>query len=196
MVLDIKNIYSFDEVSIIHQCVFKITPAHVFFFKGKDTLIFPNYYKLKELGDSLKKEKIPKYKFVPSEFVNNAIVAVTQLIGMYMNPAFMPESLRADFIRQFEEYKEALVDYDDIEKDENIDDIKEIFKKNPIKLKKGTTLPNADDLKSIKRLMEKSCNGIKFIISEDEDFWGYKALIKKEFGIDVVEEWKCHFLCR
>lgn len=55
-------------------------------------------------------------------------------------------------------------------------------------------MPQDDDLKIIAGYFKYDCDENKYLISEDEHFWGYADLILKNFNIYVVKEWECHAL--
>ena len=81
-----------------------------------------------------------------------------------------------------------------IVKDKKIDGIKQIFEGNLRELSKKDSIPQDDDLKIIAGYYKYECDGNKYLITEDEHFWGYSDLILKNFNIYVVKEWECHTL--
>ena len=85
-------------------------------------------------------------------------------------------------------------EYETIEKDDNINAIKEIFQNNERGLKKETNIPEDDDMKIIAGYKKYECEGKKYFITEDEHFWGYSDLILDHFNIHVIEEWKCNLI--
>ena len=68
------------------------------------------------------------------------------------------------------------------------------FENNLLKLNKEDNMPQDDDLKIIAGYCKYECSGNKYLITEDEHFWGYADLIIKNFNIHTVKEWECHTL--
>jgi hypothetical protein len=92
-----------------------------------------------------------------------------------------------------------LAGWGEIPKAKDFKHIKDFFKKNERPLKKArqaryTNIPEDDDCQILAGLIGFPASGTKFLVSQDEHFWGYADLILGEYGIQVVKEWECHTL--
>lgn len=160
----------------------------------KDTIDPKNFKKLCLLKNTLKNNHIPLYRFIPSNIKNNIIKAANELLEESGFPLLghifrqtISEQLKSFFEKTCNEYKS-------IDKIEEISEMCLFFKNNERKLKKLKNIPEDDDCKILKAFSLFPCNNTKFIISEDEHFWGYKDFISKEWKISVIEEWVCDSL--
>ncbi len=59
-------------------------------------------------------------------------------------------------------------------------------------LKKKETFLKMMELSIISGYCAFSCDGEKYLVSEDEHFWGYSSLIKDNFNIIIIKEWECN----
>lgn len=188
-----KDNYAFNECSILKLCEIQIRPAYRAFF-DKSTLTAKNYSKLKTGIQKLDKHNIPKFRFVPSEIESNIIKVANQILEGYniqiLGRVFKTEV--SDQLKSFHAYIKK--DFKEINKDDDIDEIKEIFKNNERKLKREKNIPEDDDFKIIAGYCKHSCVGKKCFISEDEHFWEYDDLILTNFSIHIVKEWECHLI--
>lgn len=190
MTLSRANLYSFDDCSIINQCEVKILPAFVSSF-GIDKLCSENFKKLKKLSGELDNKEIPKYRFIPSNVESNMIKATEKLISQH-EITFLLDELKENILKQLEDlFKQIVKEYSIIEKADEFSSIQELFIKNERPLKRRGNIPEDDDCKILKALESFECEGIKYIITEDEHFWGYKDMILSELRITAIEEWRC-----
>lgn len=148
------------------------------------------------LLNHLRQNNLPRCRFVPEEdFDANIIKSYNQLLEGVGNVQMLKAVFKKEMIDQLQTfYKELKKEFTEIEKDDNITMVKELFVKNERPLKKGWSIPNDDDLKIIAGYSQFYCHGEKYLISHDEDFWGNKDLILQEFQIIIIEEWNCHKL--
>jgi len=188
-----NNTYAFDECSVLHLCEIKVLDSHKAFFGGKSHLRWKNYYHLASAMAKLNSLNMPKFRFVPSENLEKNIIKVAlQLLEAQGVNILMLTVVRADIIDQLSDFKEQIEQqFKDITKDNDIGAIQEIFRKNQRMLKKGSSIPGDDDLKIIAGYVRFPSAGQKYLITEDEDFWGYKDIIMNNFRIHVIEEWNC-----
>lgn len=192
------NTYSFDDCSILNTCKVEIPKAYRIFV-GKDELNSKNFFKLNLLINRLNSLKINKFRFVPSTIKDNIVKVANKLIEdeginihRFRNLAY---SFKAGVIDQLEQFGENIKDnFEEIKKKEDIDFIKTVFTDNEKELKKEGNIPEDDDLMIIAGYVNYKSEGEKYLITEDEHFWGYKDLILNEFNIIITEEWDCHKL--
>ena len=190
----IKNTYAFDDSSILKLCAIIIPNSFKVFFQKKE-LTARNYPKLKLLIDKLAMQGIPKFRFVPAKNIDeNIIKAANQILEGY-NIQMLRTVFKVDVIDQLTGFNDQIrKEFLEIIKDEKIDGIKQTFENNLRELSKEDNTPQDDDLKIIIGYYRYECDGNKYLITEDEHFWGYSDLIIKNFNIYVVKEWECHTL--
>lgn len=190
----IKNIYAFDDSSILKLCTIIIPNSFQIFFQKK-ILTARNYPKLKLLIDKLAMQGIPKFRFVPAENIDENIIKVANQILEGYNIQMLGTVFKVDIIDQLTGFNDQIrKEFLEIVKDEKIDGIKQTFESNLRELSKEDNMPQDDDLKIITGYYRYKCDGNKYLITEDEHFWGYSDLILKNFNIYVVKEWECHSL--
>lgn len=184
--------YAFDDCSILHMCELKIKESYQQFV-GK-VIAHENCSKLNTLLVYLRNKNISYYRFVPANnFEVNSIHSYNQILQKVGNVQILGEVFRKEMLDQLELFYDKLKDeFKEMEKGKDIEKIKLIFINNEKELKKERNIPEDDDLKIISGYM--NYNEAKYFISEDEHFWGYRDLIFKEFGIEIVEEWNVHKL--
>jgi hypothetical protein len=188
----VKSIYSFDDCSILHLCEVQIDEAFRIFI-GKDKISHKNCKKLKELIQKLESNDIPIHKFEPSSVEKNIVKVADDLLSYFGNVRMLGSVFKTQVIEQLENFIEDIkTKFLIIYKNDDIQEIKEIFIKNKVELTKGEDIPKDDDLKIISGYCHFEKEGNKFLISEDEHFWGYKTLVLDRFNIQVIEEWNCH----
>lgn len=185
------NIYSFDDCSILNMCEIEMPKA----FKGtigKDKLNSKNFTKLNLLISKLKK----KFRFVPSTIKDNIVKTARNLIEQeQLNVQILGKVFELQIMEQLDEFSSKIEeDFEEIQKNENINSVKLFFTNNERKLKKERNLPEDDDLMIIAGYVDYASDGEKHLITEDEHFWGYKDLILKEFNITITEERNCNKL--
>ncbi|MCK5025051.1 MAG: hypothetical protein KAS15_00560 [Nanoarchaeota archaeon] len=187
-----ENSYAFDECSILKLCKIKIPESYRLFFK-EDSLIPRNHYILNKIVAALDKKGISKYKFVPGNFEQNAVLHVNQILeNKRYQIRILGESFRAQIIDQLEDfYDELHANFKDLEKINSITPIKEIFIQNEKELIKEKNIPEDDDMTIIAAYRDFSCESKKYLISEDEHFWGYKDIILNNFNIHIIREREC-----
>lgn len=189
-----KDIYAFDDCSILKLCEIKIPNSYQIFF-NKNTLTAKNHSKLKTAIEKLDNHDIPKFRFVPSENIQDNIIKVANQILEGYSIQMLGNVFKAEIIEQLEEFNDQIKkDFKEIVKDENIDEIKEIFVNNERELKKEKNIPGDDDFKIIAGYYKCGCDGNKYFITEDEHFWGYDDLILGNFKIQIIKEWKSHLI--
>jgi len=187
-----KNAHAFDECSILHLCELKIPNGFTMFF-DKDRLVHKHYSKLKTFVNRLDSKSIPKYRFEPLNISYNIVKAANDLLAAQGEIRMLGMTFKAEIIDQLEEFSEDVMKkFEVILKNEIIDSIKKIFTDNEKKLIKDKNIPGDDDLKIIAGYHDFDSGGKKYLISEDEHFWGYDDLIFNNFNIRVVKEWECH----
>lgn len=194
MALSTPNVYSFDDCSILHQANIKIPEGFKKFFDC-DSLHHKNFNVLRNLSKNLKKRGIKKHRFVPSNIETNIIKVGNELLSKCGNVLILGITFKSKVLLQLKEFIDLTNnEYEEIIKDDDIDKIKEVFVNNEKQLNKDTNIPKDDDLKIIAGYYKYECDGNKYLITEDEHFWGYSDLILKNFNIYVVKEWECHTL--
>lgn len=200
-----NNIYSFDDCTILNLC--KITvPKAYFIFVGQNKITHKDHEKIDSLITILKKHGIPRYKFIPTTMKDKILYVAGQRIentGLDLQRIKgFKRNFKAFIIDELEKFSSEIDEqFDVIEKDNDIDYLKELFKENERELKKGRekkekNISEDDDLSILKGLMNKEVEGKKYLISHDEHFWGYKDLIKGNSSIIVIEEWNCNNLIK
>ena len=188
----IKNTYAFDDSSILKLCTISISDSFQIFFQKK-ILTSRNYPKLKLLIDRLAGNGIPKFRFVPDENIDNNIIKVANQLLEGYNVQMLRNVFKVEIMDQLTGFNEQIrKEFMEILKDEDVNRIKQIFGNNLRELSKEDNMPQEDDLKIIAGYNKHDCDGNKYLISEDEHFWGYSDLILKNFNIYVVKEWECH----
>src|SRR3989344_2630798 len=164
-----NNSYAFDDCSILNMCVIKIPPSYQCFF-SKDKLSAKNNSKLNVAIQKLNGNKVPKYRFVPSNIEDNLIKNANQLLEGY-NIQILGDTLKAQIIEQLQDYYERIkIEFERITKDKDISKIKELFKNNEKQLTKERNIPEDDDFEIISGYYKHNCKGIRHLISEDEHF--------------------------
>jgi len=190
----IKNTYAFDDSSILKLCTVNIPNSFQIFFQKK-ILTARNYNKLKLLIDKLTMQDIPKFRFVPAENIEDNIMKVANQILEGYNIQMLGIVFKTEIIDQLTEFNDQIrKEFLEIVKDGDIYGIKQTFESNLKELNKEDNMPQDDDLKIIAGYSRYECDGNKYLITEDEHFWGYGDLILKNFNIYVVKEWECHTL--
>jgi len=189
-----KNTYAFDDSSILKLCTISIRASYQIFFP-KRILTARNYPKLKLLIDKLAMYGYPKFRFVPAENIEENIMKVANQILEGYNIQMLGTVFKIEIIDQLTDFNDQIrKEFLEIIKDEEIDGIKQTFESNLRELSKKDNTPQDDDLKIIAGYYKYGCGGNKYLITEDEHFWGYSDLILKKFNIYVVKEWECHTL--
>jgi len=193
----IGNVYAFDECSILHMCRLNIKAAYRIFF-GKDFIAHKNFNQLSTLLKHLRDKNKTRAKFIPAEnFDRNLLRSYDELLSKQGAVQMLKEPFKKEMLDQLEEFYEDLnSEFIDIQKNDNIRSIKTFFIANERQLKKQPKIPEDDDLKIISAYCQQACTGQKYLISEDEHFWGYDDLIEAEYGFTVVKEWECHKLAK
>ena len=190
----IKNAYAFDDSSILKLCTISIPASFQIFFQKK-ILTARNYPKLKLLIDKLARNGILKFRFVPAENMDDNIIKVANQILEGYNVQMLGNVFKVEIIDQLKDFNGQIrKEFGEILKDEDVKRIKQIFGNNLIELSKEDNMPQDDDLKIIAGYYKYNSDGNKYLISEDEHFWGYSDLILQNFNIYVVKEWECHTL--
>ena len=184
-----KNVYAFDECSVLKLCEIDIPAAFNKFFDK--TKIFPkNHAILKRFIELLDSNKCMKCIFVPGNFEINVKKVMNELLKEYNIQMFCV--LKMEIIKQLQEFIQSVhYDFFQINKDEKIASVLLVFVENQKTLRKPDSIPSDDDLKIIAGYNNFSCTGGKYLISEDEHFWGYADVILKHFDIIVIKEWEC-----
>ena len=188
----IQNTYAFDDSSILKLCTISIPSSFQIFFQKK-ILTARNYPKLKLLIDKLAGYGVQKFRFVPAENIEDNIMKVANQILEGYNIQMLGTVFKVEIIDQLTEFNDQIrKEFREILKDEDIDRTKQIFVSNLRELSKEDSMPQDDDLKIIAGYYKYDGDGNKYLISEDEHFWGYSDLILKNFNIYIVKEWECH----
>lgn len=184
---------AFDECSILHLCEIIIPTSFKKFF-SKEKLVHKNFSKLNQLINKLEFGNISKYRFLPLNLETNIIKTANEYLAKEGNQVLILGSiLKAQILDQLKDFVEDKInDFEKIDKDNNIDSIKKIFLDNEKELKKESNIPEDDDLAILAGFNKFISVGRKFLISEDEHFWGYSDLIKDNCRINVIKEWECH----
>ncbi len=184
------GIYAFDDCSILNTCEIKIPISYRIFFDGKEKLYSKNYLKLKKLIGKLNQNNIDMHRFVPSN-MDSRIVKVVKGYTSGVNLSML-RVLESELLNQIEEFKEQIIsEFKDIEKNQDIIQIEEIFRNNVKLLVKDKKVPETEDMEIISGYYQYNTPQKKYLISADEHFWGYKDIILTHFKIIVVEEWFC-----
>ncbi|MCK5283249.1 MAG: hypothetical protein KAK00_07610 [Nanoarchaeota archaeon] len=188
------NIYAFDDCSILHQANIEIPEAFKRFF-DYDCLHYDNYKKLRNLSENLKKKNVKKHRFIPSNIETSIIKVGNELLSKCGYVQMLGTTFKSKVLIQLKDFVDSTIDgYEEIEKNDNINDAKRIFLVNERELKKGTNIPEDDDFKIIAGYQKYEYGGKKYFITEDEHFWGYSDLILDNFEIHIIEEWRCHLI--
>ena len=186
-----KCIYAFDECSILKLCEIHIPPAYQIFF-AKSILTERNHHKIKTAVQRLDFKDIKKWRFVPSENTQSNIIKVANKLLEGYNIQMLPKIFKAQIIEQLEEFSRDIpLTFDEIKKNDEITEIKEIFVTNERVLKREKNIPEDDDMKIISGYIKIGTEKEKFLITEDEHFWGSSDLIAENFRIIIIEEWRC-----
>ncbi len=186
--------FAFDDCTIFHMCQLKPRPAFHKFVGDK--IFHKNFEKLSILLSHAKQKKISKCRFVPTEFFDqNVMKSYSELLETMGNVQILGSVFKKEMMEQLVAfYEEIKLEFKEIPKSEDIALVKKLIEQNKRPLKKGRSMPNDDDFKILAGYAKYSATGKKFLISEDEDFWGYKDLYQNGLGIHIVEEWNCHKL--
>ncbi len=189
----IKRIFAFDECSILNQCEVNIPKSHRIFV-GKDFLKPKNSSKLNVMVSKIDSMNFQKYKFTPSNFETNIIKVARELIEEErINVSMLGLTFEAEIIDQLEEFISGInQNYQNINKSENIGEIKTFFINHERELKKERNIPEDDDLMIIAGYDLFETNSKKNLVSADEHFWGYADLIENKYKIFIIKEWECH----
>lgn len=184
---------AFDECSILHWCEIKIPNSFKMFF-DKEKLVHRNFSKLNQLINKLDFEGINKYKFDPSDFESNIIKVANEYLSKEGNQVtILGVTLKVQILDQLNDFIEKkIADFKSINKNDDIGAVKQVFLDNEKELTKKGNIPEDDDLKIISGFDKFISSGRKFLISEDEHFWGYDDLIEENFNINVIKEWECY----
>ena len=184
---------AFDECSILHLCEIRIPNSFRVFF-SKKKLVHRNFSKLNQLINKLEFKGIGKYRFDPLNIESNIIKAANEYLSKEGSQVMiLGEVLKAQILDQLDDFIEKkIAGFKTIDKNEDIDAIKQIFLDNEKDLKKQENIPEDDDLKIISGFDKFISSGRKFLVSEDEHYWGYCGLIKDNFNINIMKEWECH----
>jgi len=189
-----KDSIAFDEVSIIHMCELFIDNYHQSFF-GKKSLKHRHQTKLKECCDKLNSRQWKKYRFESSTIKDNILSFVNTLIEKEGNQVRFISSLQTMFFDQTEKFLSSINrNFQLIPIDRDIIQLREVFEKNEINLKREKNQPEDSDLHILKGYSLFITEGGKILISFDEHFWGYHELIKGELDINVIPEWNAHLI--
>jgi len=186
-----KDVYAFDECSILHSCELEIPNSHSIYFP-KPRISHKNFPKLKSLFDKLNKNSIPKYRFEPNNMEINIIKAANELLAKQGSQMIVFSVLKDHFSQELYTFSQKIKgSFEIIQKSEDFEEIKKIFVENKRPLGKERKMPEDDDLMILAGYFAFKSDGAKYLISEDEHFWGYDDLIQDKFEIKVVKEWEC-----
>jgi hypothetical protein len=190
MVLQQENSYAFDDCSILHLCHIAIPKTFKIWFES-DKICPRNYKTLKQFIDKLKDLGISKYRFVPSNFEANALRMIDDILMNY-NVKLLGDNFKVQVYDQLQEFYETIQgEFIEINKDKNTSQIKDVFIKNELKLSKDGNIPKDDDLSILSGYVLFATKGKKYLISEDEHFWGYGDIILENFNIIITREHTC-----
>jgi len=184
--------FAFDDCSIFHLCQLKPRAAFSKFFGSQ--ISHKHFEKLSSLLRHARQKNIERGRFVPAEeFDANVMKSYSDLLEKFGNVQILGHVFKKEMIEQLMAFYESIKqEFQEILKSDDIRAVKQLIEQNKRQLKKGRSMPGEDDLKIIVGYAKHQAPGKKFLISEDEDFWGYKDLYQREFKIFVVEEWNCH----
>ncbi len=195
MTLTNSNSYAFDECSALKLCKIDVPESFQLFF-GK--VIKPkNHDVIKGLTDALDQQEINRKLFIPSNLRHNSIKSTNEILTNLGHVQMLGKTFKAEVLKQIEDFCDTLSDnFEFINKSENINSIKQIFINNEREMTRPdkSNIPEDDDLKIISGYKDIKCTGIKYLITEDEHFWGYTDIIQNNFTISVVKEWECNIL--
>ena len=97
-----------------------------------------------------------------------------------------------DYLREF--FGKLNDRFEAVDKNNDIEELRQFFTKNQRPLKKAvngySAVPEDDDLSILKAYSNYNAPK-KYIISQDEHFWGYDDLIQQGWNITVTKEWEC-----
>ena len=187
-----NGVYAFDECSLLNMCEVGIPVAFQAIF-GRNVLKHKNCQKLQDLLVRMDKEGIGKYRFVPSNINKNVMKVANELIlDTGISVSFLPNTFKAKILEQLEEFLLFLTfNFKEIERNKDIGAIKSLFQSNLRSLRKKPDLPEDEDLEILAGYRDYPSTIQKYLISEDEHFWGYSSLILSHLGILVIPEWEC-----
>ena len=167
---------------------FKVRKANRILVGNKKILFSKNYNSLWAFIKHVDSFGSKKYRFEPQDFDSTAISAVKGLLGG-QGGSVLENILRSEMTTQIEEQigmiKEQFLE---ITKNKDITQIKNIFLENKKQLNKNSNIPEDDDLSIMLAFKEFECSENKYLISEDEHFWGYEDLILSNFNFVVIRE--------
>ncbi len=189
---------AFDDCTILNSCSIVIRKSHQIIFSKKE-LKSKHKDKIEYLFTQLNKKGEVKYRFVPSNIGNASLRIVNELIeNTGVNHVMLDQlanTFKNEAVEQLVKYNAKVEkDFKTIQKSENIEEIKDFFKKNERNLTKQKNIPENDDLSIMQAYADYPSKTEKILISHDEHFWGYKDLIKQEYNLRIIEEWHCHKL--
>lgn len=190
MHLEESDVVALDECTLLHSCRLEVPPAFSGMYPGG--ICHRNCGKIRDLIDRLEKKGHVVYRFVPTNHERNIIRVVEGLLG---ETTIMTHVLKSTLLEQLYEYVEEVSNrFQEIVKDEDIGSYKRIFRENERELTKPRNIPEDDDLSVLAGYVSFLCGGERYLVSEDEHFWGYADLISRHWGVTVVKEWECHTL--
>ena len=172
-----------DESSILHTFKFKVPP--VFQQILGQEIKHRNCDKLNNYLDKIFEDGEKPYRFTPG-LSGNVFKVVNELVGG--SNSFMSHALKLEVKKGLQKFREGLDNWGEIPRNDNCDDILEMFRQNERQLKKNPNIPEIEDCSIIAGYHDFQGDNKK-LVSEDEHFWGYKDLISDTWHIQVKEEW-------
>jgi hypothetical protein len=181
----------FDECTILKLCNLQIPKAYRTFF-GSDTIMLRNHDIVLEFRSRLDASGIKRCKFVPDNLEYNSVKVINDYLMENRINVRMFENLREQLLEQIDENaKNICSEFQDIPKRTEIVSIQRDFQDNIRQLRKIPKIPEDDDCMIISGFISFAFQGDKYLVSEDEHFWGYGELIKQKYNIVTIREREC-----
>lgn len=199
-----SSIYALDDSTILNNFVLEIPKGFQDKFDGKERIIPDNKDKIDTFLSKLKDKGITPLRFssgenMPIEY--DFEKRIKKIINRWLKPYGLTfegfnGGISIDILLQMQDFFIDIEDkFTSIIKSKEISPIKRFFEKNKKELKtKLNNIPEDEDCEIILTYYNYKTEKDKYLISADAHFWGYKDEIKKEFNINVVEEWLCDTL--
>lgn len=199
--MKMANLYAFDECTVLKGCCIPIPKSHRLLFHNQTHLKPKNFDSVSQLIAKIKSIKQKPYRFVPSQNIeHNALSMLNELLeDTKISPQLLPRVFKTEAIDSLQRFAESLTDWETIEKAKEFADMKIFFIDNERQLKKSKNgryknIPEDDDCQILKGLIDYNCKEDKFLITDDEHFWGYADIIEERFNVKIVQERTCYLL--
>jgi len=200
----LSSVYAFDDSTILNIFVLDIPKGFRYKFNGKEKFKSKNKKRINEFLFKLSEKQIMPLRFTNEQnsiWYPDLERRTRKIINKWLHPYDLTFEtvggiFSANIVLQMEDFFDEINDKFEsiIKSKEDISPIKTFFEINEKELTKQDNIPEDEDCEIILTYYNYKAEKDKYLISADEHFWGYKEEIKKEFNINVVEEWLCDTL--